>query len=76
MLIFYIICGCIIFAISSLIMQFNRLAIYRQRIIRHLANNNPQTQLVLSANQEQQIEQCFLQAIPTQQCIHQFSITI
>ena len=35
MLIFYIICGCLVFALSGLIMQFNRLAIYRRRIIRH-----------------------------------------
>jgi len=39
MLIFYIIFGCLIFALSGLIIQFNRLAIYRRRIIRNLADS-------------------------------------
>ena len=71
MLIFYIVCGCIIFAISGLILQFNRLAIYRRRIIRHLANSSQVTPFILSASQEQQIKQCFLKGIPIQQCIEQ-----
>ena len=75
MLIFYIILGCIIFAISSLMMQFDRLAIYRHRIIRHLAKVNQQTPFILSENQELQIEQCFLQAIPIKKCIKQLKMS-
>lgn len=71
MLIFYIICGCLIFAISGLIFQFNRLAIYRRRILRHFAKNNQPKPFVLSANQEQQIKQCFLKGTSVQQCIDQ-----
>lgn len=69
MLIFYIICGCIIFALSSVIMQFNRLAIYRQRIIRHFINAGNPLPFILTEQQEQQIKQCFLQGTSIQQCI-------
>lgn len=69
MLIFYIICGCLVFAISGLIMQFNRLAIYRRRIIRHLSGLQTQTStVVLSKAQEQTIKQCFLKGIKIQEC--------
>jgi hypothetical protein len=71
MLIFYIICGCFVFAISGLIMQYNRLAIYRRRIIRHFANSTQQIPYILSESQEQQIKQCFLKGISIQQCIEQ-----
>lgn len=81
MLIFYIIFGCLIFALSGLIIQFNRLAIYRRRIIRNLADsqqknkqqcdqhNNQQSPFVLSKKQEQQIKQCFLKGTKIKQCI-------
>ncbi|MEJ6080665.1 hypothetical protein MT391_19355 [Vibrio sp. 1-Bac 57] len=79
MLIFYIICGCLIFAISGFIVQYNRLAIYRRRIIRNLANQSsltkserpPQTPIILSDHQEQQIKQCFLKGVSIPQCIKQ-----
>lgn len=71
MLIFYIICGCLIFAVSGAIMQFNRLAIYRRRIIRHLAESHQKSPFVLSKKQEQQIKQCFLKGTKIQQCIEQ-----
>jgi hypothetical protein len=69
MLIFYIICGCLIFAISGLIFQFNRLAIYRRRIVRHFAKKSQRTPFTLSEVQEQQIKQCFLKGTSIQQCI-------
>jgi len=79
MLIFYIICGCLIFAVSGLIMQFNRLAIYRRRIIKRLADNrqssmqysDQKSPFILSEKQEQQIKQCFLKGTKIQQCIEQ-----
>ncbi|TEW54145.1 hypothetical protein E2R68_09710 [Psychromonas sp. RZ22] len=71
MLIFYIICGVMVFAISGLIFQYNRLAIYRRRIIRHLATTKQQTPFVLTQAQEQQIKQCFLKGVSIQQCINQ-----
>lgn len=71
MLIFYIICGCIVFAISGVIMQYNRLAIYRRRIIRHCSAHSQQTPFILSTSQEQHIKQCFLKGLPIQQCIEQ-----
>jgi len=73
MLIFYIVCGCVVFAVSGLIMHINRRAIYRRRIIRHLAatQQNPAKQMpfVLTETQEQQIKQCFLEGISIQECI-------
>ena len=70
MLVFYIICGCLVFAISGLIMQFNRLAIYRRRIIRHFSTHTEQASpFVLSKAQEQTIKQCFLKGIKIQECI-------
>lgn len=77
MLIFYIICGCAVFGVSGVIMQFNRLAIYRRRIIRHFtATPAYQDQLapfILSKEQEEQIKQCFLQATPIKECIEMLS---
>ena len=70
MLIFYIICGCLVFAVSGLIMQFNRLAIYRRRVIRHLSAQTEQASpFVLSKTQEKTIKQCFLNGIKLQECI-------
>lgn len=71
MLIFYIICGVLIFAVSGVIMQVNRLAIYRRRIIRHFASKTQQTPFILSEYQEQKIKQCFLKGISTQKCLKQ-----
>lgn len=71
MLFFYIICGCLVFAVSGLIMHFNRLAIYRRRIIRHFSAMTTKTPFVLSDNQEQQIKQCFLKGTSIQKCIDQ-----
>lgn len=79
MLIFYIICGCFIFAISGFIVQYNRLAIYRRRVIRHLASHRSrvkserphQPPIILSEQQEQQIKQCFLKGVSIPQCIEQ-----
>jgi len=75
MIIFYIICGCITFAAAGVIMQFNRLAIYRRRIIRHFTTlpqySTQETPFVLSKTQEKQIKQCFLKGIKIQQCIDQ-----
>jgi hypothetical protein len=71
MLFFYIICGCLVFAVSGLIMHFNRLAIYRRRIIRHFSAMAPQTTFVLTEDQEQQIKQCFSKGTSIQKCIDQ-----
>jgi len=75
MLIFYIICGCITFAGACVLMQLNRLAIYRRRIIRHFAAlpqySAPSPPFVLSTKQEKKIKQCFLKGIKIQQCIDQ-----
>ena len=71
MLFFYIICGCLVFAASGLIMHFNRLAIYRRRIIRHFSAMTTKAPFVLSDNQEQQIKQCFLKGTSIQKCIDQ-----
>lgn len=77
MLIFYIICGCAVFGVSGVIMQFNRLAIYRRRIIRHFAATPAYqaqaTPFILSEEQEKQIKQCFLQATPIKECIEMLS---
>ena len=71
MLFLYIICACFVFALSGLIMQFNRLAIYRRRIIRHFSAMSSKTLFVPSNNQEQQIKQCFLKGTSIQKCIEQ-----
>ena len=73
MLIFYIICACLIFVISGLIFHFNRLAIYRRRIIRHFSNQVDYSPFVLSQKQEKQIKQCFLKAMSIQQCIEKLA---
>ncbi|MDA7746565.1 hypothetical protein N8878_04455 [Psychromonas sp.] len=73
MLVFYIICGCIVFALSGLLMQLTRIAIYRRRIIRHLSatppHNSSSKPFVLSVTQEKQIKQCFLKGVSIQECI-------
>jgi len=72
MLIFYIICGCLVFFVAGTIMQFNRLAIYRRRIIKHFSTSttyNKKSPFILSSHQEQQIKQCFLKGISIVACI-------
>ena len=69
MLIFYIICGVLVFAGSGLFMHINRLAIYRRRIIRKLAVNSKQTPFKLSEPQEQKIKQSFLKGLSVNECI-------
>jgi nucleoside permease NupC len=71
MLIFYIICGCLVFALSGLLMQFNRRAIYRRRIIRHFAAQTSPDLFILSQPQEEKINQCFLKRVSIQECIDQ-----
>ena len=71
MLIFYIICSCLVFVISTVIFQFNRLAIYRRRIIRHFAQHSQHKPFILSDQQEQQIKQHFLRGDALKVCIHQ-----
>lgn len=71
MLIFYIICSCLVFLISTVIFQFNRLAIYRRRIIRHLAKQSQHNPFILNDQQEQQIKQHFLRGDSIKTCIHQ-----
>ena len=68
MLIFYIICGFSIFVLSGLIMHFNRLAIYRRRIIRHFQTKQ-NIVFILSKDQESIIRQCFLEALKIEVCI-------
>ena len=68
MLIFYVICGFLIFVLSGLIMHFNRLAIYRRRIIRHFQTKQNVT-FILSKEQEKTIKQCFLEGLKTEACI-------
>lgn len=60
MLFFYIICACLIFAVSGLIFHFNRLAIYRRRIIRHFSNQVGYSPFILTKQQEAYIKQSFL----------------
>lgn len=71
MMIFYIICGCLIFALSGIVMQFNRRAIYRRRIIRHFAAQSAPKLFTLSKTQEEKIKTCFLQGVSIQKCIDQ-----
>ncbi|WP_025563104.1 hypothetical protein [Psychromonas sp. SP041] len=68
MLIFYIICGVLVFAGSGLFMHINRLAIYRRRIIRQLATNSKQMPFILSESQEQKIKQSFLKGLSVKEC--------
>jgi hypothetical protein len=69
MLFFYVICGCLIFVASGLIMHFNRLAIYRRRIIRHFSNQVDYTPFILLKHQEVTIKQCFTNGKSIQHCI-------
>ena len=71
MLIFYIICGVLVFAGSGLFMHINRLAIYRRRVIRQLSADSKQTPFILSEAQEQKIKQCFLKGLSTDECYAQ-----
>lgn len=71
MLLFYVICGVLIFAVSGLLLQFNRFAIYRRRIIRHFANTTKHT-FILSKSQEKHIKRCFYKGVSIQICIEQF----
>lgn len=76
MLVFYIIFGCLIFALSGLVMHLNRLAIYRRRIIRHFSNQVHYSPFVLSKYQEAQIKQCFFKGKSIQNCIDQLAYEI
>lgn len=67
MLIFYIIVGCLVIAIGSLILQFNRLALYRRRIIAHLSE--PNQPYKLTEQQERLIKHCFSNGDSLQLCI-------
>ena len=73
MLIFYIVCGCVVFAVSGVILHVNRMAIYRRRIIRHFANLPEHSEkgvpFVLTEAQEKRIKQCFLNGDAIQLCI-------
>lgn len=71
MLLFYIVCGCLLFIVSGFMMQVNRLAIYRRRIIRHFANTTKHV-FILSDSQEKHIKRCFSQGVSMQKCIDQF----
>jgi hypothetical protein len=71
MLVFYIICGVLVFAGSGLFMHINRLATYRRRIIRKLASNSEQTPFILSEAQEQKIKKCFLKGLSIDECCAQ-----
>lgn len=71
MLIFYIICGAAVFALSSFLFFRNRLAIYRRRIIQALAEKTGQKPYILSKLQEQKIKQCFLEGLSLQECTKQ-----
>lgn len=73
MLIFYVICAVLIFTASGFIMQVNRLAIYRRRIIRHFAQLNQQSPFILSLDQEKKIKHCFLAGMSIQKCIDQLN---
>jgi hypothetical protein len=69
MLIFYIICGVVVFALSSFLYYRNRLALYRRRVIRQLSNKSEQQPFRLSATQESTIKQCFLSGFSYENCI-------
>jgi len=69
MLIFYIICGAVVFALSSYLFHRNRLAIYRRRIIRHLSDKAEQKPYRLSDVQESKIKQDFLNGLNYKECI-------
>ena len=69
MLIFYIICGVVVFALSSFLFYRNRLALYRRRIIRQLSDESEQQPFRLSAMQESKIKQYFLDGLKYKECI-------
>ena len=70
MLLFYILAGCAVFIIAGSIMHFNRLAIYRRRIIRHYSQQPDQASpFILSDVQEKTIKQSFQTGLSLQQCI-------
>lgn len=71
MIVFYIICGLLLFAISGFLMQITRLSTYRRRIIRTLSDNNSTTPFVLNKAQEKVIKHCFLNRESTADCIKQ-----
>jgi len=70
MLIFYIICGVVVFALSSFLFYRNRLAIYRRRIIRDISESTQQKPIILSNPQEQKIKQCFLNGVTREDCVN------
>lgn len=74
MLIFYIVCGCLVFFISALVLQFNRLAIYRRRIIVHFSKQAQHKPFILNDQQEQQIKQHFLRGDSIQICINKLKL--
>jgi len=69
MLIFYIICGVVVFGLSSFLFHRNRLAIYRRRIIRDLSESSQQKPYVLTTPQEQKIKQCLLNGVTREECV-------
>ncbi|WP_413699439.1 hypothetical protein ACLKMH_18555 [Psychromonas sp. KJ10-10] len=69
MLFFYIICGCLIFALSGFVFHINRLAIYRRRIIRHFSKQTDYSPFMLTKGQEAHIKQCFFKGDSVQSCI-------
>jgi len=69
MLIFYIVCGVIVFGLSSFLFHRNRLAVYRRRIIRDISESKQQNPVILSTPQEQKIKQCFLNEVTREECV-------
>ncbi|RBW44024.1 hypothetical protein DS885_11975 [Psychromonas sp. B3M02] len=69
MLIFYIVCGVVVFGLSSFLFHRNRKAVYRRRIIRDLSKETQQSPYLLSPEQEQQIKQCFLNGVTREECV-------
>ncbi|MDN2664803.1 hypothetical protein [Psychromonas sp. 14N.309.X.WAT.B.A12] len=70
MLIFYIVCGVVVFALSSFLFHRNRLAIYRRRIIRDISESSQKSPFMLSTQQEQKIKQCFLNGVTREECVN------
>ncbi|MEL0628497.1 hypothetical protein [Psychromonas aquatilis] len=72
MIIVYIICGLLLFAISGFLMQVTRLSTYRRRIIRTLSDSSSSsTPYVLNKAQEKIIKHCFLNRESIADCIKQ-----
>lgn len=69
MLIFYIICGVVVFALSSFLFHRNRVAIYRRRIIRDLGSRSQQKPFILTTQQEKKIKQCFFNGVAQDECV-------